>query len=117
MRSGHASSEPSPALSAWLFRSEFAVALAAVQEMRSHRLPGFFRQTGGDRLKYRLVLFLDLAQIFAKAVGAAFKRADALPRNNQPPEELEKLNEASVPCRQRDRLMECKILLDRSLTA
>ncbi len=72
---------------------------------------------GSNRLKYRLVLFLDLAQIFAKAVRVALKRSNALPRNNQASEELEKLHEAIVPCRQRDRLMEREVLLDRTLAA
>src|ERR1700721_593252 len=106
-------SEPQYALSHRFFRGEFAVALPAVQEMRAHRLPGFFRQTGRNRLKYRLVLFLDLAQIFAKAVRVAFKRANALPRNDQTPEEIEKLHEAIVPCRQRNRLMEREFFFNR----
>src|SRR3984885_13437723 len=84
--------------------------------MPAHRLSGFFRQAGGDRLRYRLVLLLDLAEIFAKAVRTAFKRANALPRNNQAAEKFEKFHEAIILRGQRDRLMERKILLDPALT-
>src|ERR1019366_8344342 len=66
------------------------------------------------RVKYRLVLFLNPVQVLAQAVRAAFKRANALPRNNQASEELEKLDEATVLRRQRDGLMESEVLLDRA---
>src|SRR5580700_7631507 len=85
--------------------------------MPAHGLSGLFRQVGANRMRYGLVLLLDLAEIFAKAVGAAFKRANALPRNNQASEKLEKFDEAIILCRQRDRLMESEVFLDRTLPA
>jgi hypothetical protein len=83
----------------------------------AHCFPGFFRQAGGDRVRDRLVLFLDLAEIFTKAIGTAFERANALARNNQPAEEFEKLGEAIVLGSQRDRLMKGKIFLDAALAS
>ena len=73
-----------------------------------------FRRVGNDRLKDRLVLFLDPAKIFAETIRVTFKRANALPRNDQAPEEIEKLNEAAIVGRQRDGLMEGEVLLDRT---
>jgi len=82
--------------------------------MPAHGLSGFVRQVGANRLRYRLMLFLDPAQIFAKAVRVTFKRANALPRNDQASEELEKPNEAIILRRQGDCLMESEVLLDRT---
>jgi len=41
--------------------------------MPAHGLSGLSREVGADRVKYRLVLFFDLAQIFARAIRVTFK--------------------------------------------
>jgi len=53
---------------------------------------------GADRVKYRLVLFFDLAQIFARAIRVTFKRTDALPRNNQAVRGTREFNEKRLFC-------------------
>jgi hypothetical protein len=64
--------------------------------MPAHGVSGFFRRMGADRLKDRLVLLFDAGQILPRAFGAAFKRANALPRNNQAAEKIQKFDKAAV---------------------
>src|ERR1700730_9777780 len=85
--------------------------------MPAHSLSGLFRQAGTNRLEYRLVLFLNPAQILAKAVRATFKRSNALPRDNQASVELEKVDEAIILGGQGDCLMKSEVLLDRTFAA
>src|ERR1700723_93991 len=98
-------------------RSEFAIALAAFQQMSAHGVSGFFRRMGADRLEDRLVLLLDAGKVLARAFRVALKRANALPRNNQAAEKIQEFNEAAVLRGTRDRLVESKIFLDRAFPA
>src|ERR1700733_7811444 len=98
-------------------RSQFAVALAAFQQMPAHGVSGLFRRMGADRLKDRLVLLLDTGKVLARAFRVALKRANALPRNDQAAEKIQEFDEAAVLRGGRDRLVEREIFLDRAITA
>src|SRR6185437_9878611 len=85
--------------------------------MPAHGIPRLFRRMGADRLRDRLVLLLDAAEILPLAFRAAFKGTNALPRNDQAAEKIQKFDEAAVSGSGCNRLMEREILLDRALAA
>src|SRR5271163_3080408 len=72
------------------FRRQFAIALAALEQVSAHGVPRLLWRVAADRLKDRLVLFLDAGEILAQSFGGALKRANALPRNDQTAEKIQK---------------------------
>src|ERR1700722_18856829 len=93
-------------------RSQFAVALAAFQQVPAHGVPRLLWRVGADRLEDRIVLFFDAGQILPRAFGVALKRADALPRNDQAAEKIQEFDKAAVLRGDGNRLMEREIFLD-----
>src|SRR5581483_6321798 len=100
-----------------LLRGEFAVTLAALGQMRAHRIARFLRGMRTDRLEDRLVLASDAAEILPRPLAFALERTNAMPGNDQPDEKIQKLDKAIVLRGERNRLMECEILLDRTFAA
>ena len=70
-----------------------------------------------DRQEDRLVLFLDAAEILARAFRRTFERANALSGNDQAPEKIKELDEPAILCRERNGLMEGKVLFDGAFAA
>src|SRR3569832_344919 len=85
--------------------------------MPAHGVPRFFRRMRANRLQDRLVFFLDAAKILPRAVRIALEGSDAMSGNDEAAEKIQKLAEAAVLRRGRDRLMESKNLLDRAIAA
>src|ERR1700722_17621901 len=79
-----------------LLRGQFTVSLAALEQMPAHGVPRLLRRMRADRLKDRLILFFDTAEILARPFGRAFKRANALPGNDQAAEKIEELDEPGI---------------------
>src|SRR5271155_4471946 len=72
----------SAALGYRFFRRQFAIALAAFEQVSAHGVPRLLWRVAADRLEDRLVFLLDPGKILAQAFGGALKRANTLPRND-----------------------------------